>query len=383
MDNATLELTIRQLIDSQREGEYWDFKASPHTNKARLLHDLLCLANALHPGPRYLILGVQDPSQGTTICGLQPNGPSRKTQANYLDFLRGQQFVGGIRPEMELRQLDLDGKEVDVLVLFDNPYKPYCLLEDYRDQGVVVRAHYVYTRVGDINTSLDKSADLPHLERMWRQRFGLDIVPAERMQLLLRQPEQWVKDLDNQRHAYHRLFPEYQIKFSSPKPLQEPYSYFFININSFWGKATFKYHTTKILELNYVYLDEMRLLLPEPSIQHVDFSNQMQWFYYYDINSIAGSFLSFLTAEQPTLTSRGATPPFLLFTSQSERQNFIAYLIANEALLTEIIPSSAARAAEQALRTTEYNPVIRPVDLSRINDLYTKWRASTDVAELF
>jgi hypothetical protein len=376
MASESFELLIRQLIASHREGEYWDFKAQPHTNKARLLHDLLCLANARHAGPRYLILGVEDPAQGTTVRGLQLNEPGRKTQANYLDFLRAQAFAGGIRPELELQQLTLDGKELDVLVVADNPEKPYFLLEDYRDQAVVVRGNYVYTRVGDTNTALDKSADLPQLERMWRQRFGLDVAPAQRLRQLLRQPQHWEKDLGNTRRAYHQHFPEYRLKLSTPKPLQEPYSYYFSNKKSYWGQAAFRYHTTTLLALDYVYLDEMRLLLPAPDTQHVDFTDQMRWFYYYDLDSAAGSFWTFLTADRSALTSRGTAPPFLLFRDRAERQAFITYLLAYETQLAKIEPGLAAEQAERRMQQDNFDLVIRPLDLGRIQVLYNQWRAS-------
>lgn len=32
---------VRDLIDTRREGDYWDFKQSHHTNKADLIHMIL------------------------------------------------------------------------------------------------------------------------------------------------------------------------------------------------------------------------------------------------------------------------------------------------------------------------------------------------------
>lgn len=55
-----LNRKIRSLIDSKREGEYWDFKAKCHENKAELLHDIICLSNNLLSNEAYLILEVSD-----------------------------------------------------------------------------------------------------------------------------------------------------------------------------------------------------------------------------------------------------------------------------------------------------------------------------------
>ena len=51
---------LKDLIARGGEGVYWDFKRKHHTNKGDLIHDVLCLANAEHAGPRFLIFGVDD-----------------------------------------------------------------------------------------------------------------------------------------------------------------------------------------------------------------------------------------------------------------------------------------------------------------------------------
>ena len=104
-----LESVVRKLIASKREGEHWDFKVKHHDNNADLLHDLLCLANSLYQGRRYLIFGVEDPAKGANVVGLSSVESGRKSQANYIDFIRNQHFAGSIRPEVELETLVLDG----------------------------------------------------------------------------------------------------------------------------------------------------------------------------------------------------------------------------------------------------------------------------------
>ena len=76
---------ITHLIQKKREGQYWDFKEFPHKNKAALVHDILCMANAEHKGNRYLVFGITDPSQGTDVVGLSSKTPNRKNQQQYIN----------------------------------------------------------------------------------------------------------------------------------------------------------------------------------------------------------------------------------------------------------------------------------------------------------
>jgi predicted HTH transcriptional regulator len=149
-----LETKILSLIKSKRENDHWDFKREPHDNKASLLHDIICLSNSIHRGDRYLIFGVSDPKEGTDIIGLSENQDNRKSQVEFIDFLRSKPFAGDIRPEIELHSIKIEENIIDVLVIFDNPYKPYYLTKDYREKDKIVKANYIYTRTNDTNTQL-------------------------------------------------------------------------------------------------------------------------------------------------------------------------------------------------------------------------------------
>lgn len=37
---------IMKLIDSKREDDYWDFKEKHHSNRADLLHDIICILDS-------------------------------------------------------------------------------------------------------------------------------------------------------------------------------------------------------------------------------------------------------------------------------------------------------------------------------------------------
>ena len=59
-ERDTLLETVRNLVQRGTEGTHWDFKRQHHENKADLIHDVLCLANADHDGDRFLIFGIHD-----------------------------------------------------------------------------------------------------------------------------------------------------------------------------------------------------------------------------------------------------------------------------------------------------------------------------------
>lgn len=318
---------VLALINSDREGDYWDFKQKHHENKADLLHDILCMANSLAKRDKYIIFGVSDPPNAKVV-GLV-NDPNKKTQANMIDFLRSKSFIGGNKPEIELVRLNVSGQAVDVLTIFNKPEKPYYITLDYSGNGTPVRANNIYTRVTDVNTPKDQGADIAKIEQMWRERFGLDLPPGERMLKLLIKPEEWDKDIGNKSTAYHRHSPEYQIEFGEPAAHNPVYGYFYDNETSFIGTATFKYQSTELFKLNYIYCDEMRVPLAEPSGGFIREGKRVICYQYYEIESRAGAFLRFMTGNFDCSEGRSMDAPLIMFRDQSEREAFELYVKEN------------------------------------------------------
>lgn len=368
----TFHQTIADLINSKREGDYWDFKEEPHDNNASLLHDIICLSNSLHQGERYLIFGVSDPKDGAQIKGLQQGQTNRKEQVHFIDFLRSKKFAGDIRPEVELKTILIDKKEIDVLVLFDNPYKPYYLMEDYKVRDKKVAAYHIYGRTNDSNTPLPKSADISLIEQMWRQRFGLQLSPLERMQLLLMKPSEWSKDIGNKKIAYHIQHPEYTITFSEVEAFWEPYTLFYTNEKAFFGRASFQYHTTELFELEYMYCDEMRITLPVPQTEYVRLSDSEQWFYYYNLKELQGIFLYFLTDGNLDLKSRGSYAPFILFKNGQQHTEFINLLKQEQEKVLKLEPDFWSQQAKKRL-TGDKDSVVDVLFLSKVYQFYNEF----------
>ena len=207
----TLAQIVRDLIGRGGEGVYWDFKLEHHAHKGDLVHDVLCLANAEHDGPRFLVFGVED--GGVSVQTIEDDD-GRRTQADIAGLFRDNagKFFQSRFPTFHLRTIEIDGKQVDVLIIEDEPKKPYYLVEKIKN----VRAHHIYTRVCDTNTPVDRVAQPHEIERMWRQRFRLDASALERAKRCLAEPAAWTqREEDGFVCCHHDVLPEFTLKAAS------------------------------------------------------------------------------------------------------------------------------------------------------------------------
>ncbi|MBP7359736.1 MAG: ATP-binding protein [Prevotella sp.] len=377
MNAEDLEDIIKSLIKTKKEDDYWDFKRIPHDNKASLLHDIICLANSLHRGDRYLIIGVSDPNDGAKIVGLEQYEVNRMKQSHFIDFLRNKKFAGEVRPVIELHTLKIEAKEVDVLIISDRPNKPYYLTEEFRDKGKVVKENHIYTRVGDTNTPIDKSADIGFVEKMWKQRFGLDLSPLEKMKHLLFKPERWMKDIDNKFYAYNIESPEFHIDFSRPKCMDrpEPYCFFYHNDSGSFGVARFKYHSTVLFELDYIYCDGTRKMLAVPENSNIAQPHKGNSFcyYYYNMNSLLGLFSYFLTDKTLDFTSRGVGAPFICFENETQRLKFESHLSDSVTEIEAMPAPSYVQAIDRRLCEMKFNSSTSAVLAYKVWEIFKDW----------
>jgi hypothetical protein len=338
-----LETEIKTLIESKREGQYWDFKEEYHENNASLLHDIICLANSLHKGNKYLIFGVSDPSTGSVLKGVS-NDINRKNQVKFIDFIRTKDFAGDIRPEIELHTVNINNVGIDVLIIFDKSQKPYYLRKDYSDKGKIVKANYIYTRNLDTNTPINMSADIGFIEKMWRERFGLDVSPLEKLRIYLLDYENW--NWDGIYSAYYTLFPEFTIKIISNEeekrekivwwdgfPCDEPLSQ---NIYQFY------YHTTLLIELNMIRCQRESFSFPYPDVDYIIIDDSKYptaentySFFYYRKDTLDYSLLYHLFMGNPIPIQSFTKPPigklpFIQFENKDSKENF--KIILNEHL---------------------------------------------------
>lgn len=250
----------------RREGDYWDFKEKHHFNKANLLHDIICMANNRADRDAYIIFGVSDNYE---IKGVEEQ-ENRKTQQNLIDFLKTKKFSGGIRPSVELKTLFLQDIQIDVLIAKNSTDTPFYLTEDYSDQGRIVRANYIYTRVGDSNTDINKSADINHVEYLWKKRFLINRPPLERIKNKLRIKREWKRE---EGFFYNIFNPEYTVTLENDEDSTHPefYSYVMTNHSTSYGIVDIKCFGTKMFGQQYAVLDSGRYVTTIPEWGFISF----------------------------------------------------------------------------------------------------------------
>lgn len=332
---------IQGFISQKREWTFWDFKQEWHKNNVDLLHDILCLANAQHSGNRYLIIGVTDPEDCSIVD--VSNDPNRKRQADLIDFLSKQPFSGDSRPSIRLHSISLkDGYITDIIEIENESNKPFTLSEKVENQSKKLYAGSVYIRVGDKNTAKDSTADFAHVERMWRERFGLDLNPMQRMQLYLPDIDSWQWDgIDS---AYHKQYPEFTIQEGESKdriisnwwsdwPKQEPLQEYDLQL---------KYHQTVLKSLPMIHCDRELITFPSPSVKFISFDgtsifkdgHNTYGLYHYVKHTLEYAALRHRFKVEPVkLQSQSKAPlgflPFIQFESESQKEAFVEHLQLN------------------------------------------------------
>ena len=298
-ERDTLLETIGNLVERGTEGTYWDFKLQHHQNKAELIHDVLCLANADHEGDRFLIFGVED---STLAVHSVDNTANRRRQADIAGLFRdnASKFFQSRIPDFHLREVNYNGGLLDVLVIEDKPQKPYYLVEDYKHGSRTVRAYHIYTRMGDTNTPLNAAAPPHEVERMWRGRFGLDMSPLERVKRYVDDPGEWLpvseRAFSGDEVYYYTPFPEFTLRYEG---LDSPWS----TGNEEWTRGevaadgtltchvNLHYHQTLLHRTRYVSFDDRRKSMIAPHREPRGAGR----FYFYKADSVDYAVKRFLT----------------------------------------------------------------------------------------
>jgi hypothetical protein len=260
-----LEL-IRQLVLEKEEGDWWDFKQKHHSNFLDLLHDILCMANVIYQGERYIIFGVNDDYE---IIGLKTDDV-RRTQADILNSLRTKIFANHKIPSVKLDTFTIDDKVIDVLTIKNKTEKPYYLTKDENKKGTFVRAGVVYSRLGDTNTPKDSCANPYEIEAMWRERLGLNKKASERFIDILLDYKNWKYDGINK--AFYDIDPDYTIEIDGD---EEPGGKFWWEEGLFEKPDKFyyllKYKSVELHKILVVRFRSENLQLPFPMIEYVTY----------------------------------------------------------------------------------------------------------------
>lgn len=347
-----LQNLIINLIATKKEGDYWDFKEKWYDNKADLLHDIICFANNRVNRDCYIIIGVQDKT--FYILGLQ-NESNRKNQQNIIDFLKDKKFSGGIRPDIEVRTINIQNNELDILIIKNSYDTPYFLLEDYRDKEKLVKKYSIYTRIGDTNTPKESIADIDQIEYLWKKRFLLTESPIKRIFEALNDQENWEERYIKGETIYNYNFnPEYTLVIEEDDEDLNPefYSMVMINKNQSYLNLNIKYFGTVLYQCQLTYLDGGRLLIPTPEwgFIHSIKRNEMQGAYKYFIyGSKREKILSFFydkNQDEQEYAKSKFDEVVVYFVSDEQRKHFESYINNNSDEVNKMI--------EEEIKKLEY-----------------------------
>ena len=325
----SLKDIVNELRSLKKEGDYWDFKKESHDNNADLLHDILSLSNSLHKGDKYLIIGVDEEKDYELNNLNQHEIKNRKTQADLMDFLSSKQFAGDNVPMMKLETLFYKNEiEIDVILISEKNSKPYYLSTDYRCGKETVRAGVIYNRNNDKNVPKNKTANIYKIEKMWRQRFGLDEKPLDRLKQLLLEPENWEKDFGNKNYGYHKNFPEFNFKFKKRNENYDSFRFFFDDENSEIYKIFFYYHTTLLCEFEFAILDGYRVYssIPQIGILSLNGNSKEKTFYYFQKDNEIGRLLYFIGGEFKLTDRMKNELPISIFENEDEKNSFLKFI---------------------------------------------------------
>lgn len=270
MSDDETRTVVTELIRLNYEGDYWDFKREWHKNKARLIHDIICMSNNPRQKKAYIIIGI-DEGNDYSIRDVDDD-PNRKSTSDLVNLLQSLQWAEH-QPIVRIEPIRLDEGMIDVLVIEPNKeVVPYYLSREYRDGKSIVHAGSIYTRNSDVNTPIDGTAAPLETVNLWRDHFGLNIKPFERVVRLLRKPEDWISTIDTVQHSddsmdafYNGNCPEYIVTIDNDR-LRDGIEYFML-VSPFtdkpkWAQIGIYYYQTRLAHLQAVYIDSQLIAFP-------------------------------------------------------------------------------------------------------------------------
>lgn len=273
---------IIDLVKLRQEGGYWDFKREWHKNNTELLFDIICMANNLEDRDAYIIIGVDEEEKEYSFVDVL-NDENRKNTQQIVDFLSAKKFVSG-KPTVYVETLIIEDYNVDVIVIKNSTNTPYYLTD--REQGIY--AYQIYTRDMDTNTPKTKNAQIHQVEQLWKKRFGIDKTISERACILLEDVDNW--EYKGNLPSYHQTFPEFTITFSEDDYdlTKDRLSGYYINKCSRGEYCYINYHTTKVSEIYFIYLDEYRVAMPYPEQKIYEIDENKLCYWYFNKDSMKG-----------------------------------------------------------------------------------------------
>jgi Divergent AAA domain. len=203
MIQEELEKIIKEKTS---ENEWLDYKQKWHSNNADLLKDILSFVNTTHNKDCYLIFGLVDKTYEIVGVGEDEN---RKDTQKVIDMMVSKK-LSDIIPKLLVETFEIERMEVDVLTIFDTRKVPLFLTEKYLVGNKTLNCGQIFTRIGDTNTSNDKTADSITVEQLYKKRLYIDTTIYERYLHLIEQTEDWTY-IDIEQKILYNFDPNFYI----------------------------------------------------------------------------------------------------------------------------------------------------------------------------
>lgn len=329
---GNIEEKIYKLVSKKTEGDYWDFNQEWHKDNERLLHDILCFANTVHDRDCYIIIGVSDDGE---IIGL--NDENRVKQVAILDLLSNTAFAGDNIPEIKVETIKIEDKEIDILTVFNTYSVPFYLKKKSKRYSNI-KEGYIYTRIGDKNTSISQNANMQQIEMLWKKRLGLTQPPLKQIVNRLKNKSEWV---DNNGTHYNIYKPEFKLveEYDDDEYYRrsgEFYVYSQTNSKFMYKNLKIMCNETVLDDFQLVILDSGRFKTPIPQWGYV---GRDQWginhkysYKYYLKDSIAYELQEFFFDDEDmeeVYAKRNLDEVVLYFENEEENVSFESYVERN------------------------------------------------------
>ncbi len=340
-----LQALIRQ---STAESVYVDFKQKWHDDNALLVLDILCLSNADYQGDRFILIGIDNNAKAIGI--LSENTSNRKDSAEVFNVLRNS-CVNRL-PKLDVYTLSLGSKNIDIVHITNDFHKPFFLTKDKKFKRGIIRAGVVYSRNGSANTPINGTATDTEIEKMWRDRLGLEQTPLERCKQYLADPEGWGRNFEF--IQYYKQFPEFTIKVIEDEDVYSDQEWartcsreidYRYELPNFANLTGIFYHQTLLYEIIVVIFDNQDKMMVAP---HWKFVGKGR-FYFYIKDSIDYSYQKYLSNAKgkddsrelkkidsydnfsiPVFDNYQSLESFLTFSGGKVERNFSDYLRETE-----------------------------------------------------
>lgn len=268
-------MSLKELI-KYPESDWLDFKQKWYDDTADLILDILCMANADADNDRYIVIGYNDKEK--SFHDITQN---RRNRDDFFNILNTANF--NRIPNVYLDNIVVDGNELDIITICKTKHRPYFLIKDknHSIKTRTVRAGVIYSRTGSSNTSVNDTATESLIVDMWRERFGLNLSPKERLEIYVEDIEKWQYVYDDSKNGiitfYYIPFPEFTIEYEYPENMKdysnpsEHANYLFAQSigNSYEAVLKFKYHSTILKTEELFICDKMRYNILCPKVDYI------------------------------------------------------------------------------------------------------------------